>query len=38
VHFHARLRGTRRFDTIPELVQQIGEDIAQARSLPSPLS
>lgn len=42
VHFQARLRGTRRFDTIPELVRQIGEDIAQARaqawSLPNPLS
>ena len=38
VHFHARLRDTRRFGSIPELVQQIGADIELARGLPFPLS
>jgi len=33
VHFHARLRDTRRFGTVDELVQQIGEDIARAGSI-----
>jgi riboflavin kinase/FMN adenylyltransferase len=36
VHFHARLRDTRRFDDIEDLKKQIDDDIARALSLAIP--
>jgi len=37
VHFHERLRETRRFDGAAALVRQIGEDVARAQLLEMPV-
>ena len=33
IDFTARLRGTERFDSVPALITQMHEDVAQARAL-----
>ena len=36
IDFTARLRGTERFDSVPALITQMHEDVAQARTLARP--